>query len=182
VGLSPERTIGSRRVFDGRLLQLCVDRVSLPDGGEAERELVHHPGAAAVVPLDDPGTGPRVTLLRQYRYAVGAVLWEVPAGIVEPGESPEDCARRELREEAGLIAGTLRRLTAIETSPGFCDEKIDLFLATDLVEGDAEPEVGEVVELHRLDLERALEMVEDGSITNGVAVAALLLVGRQLGM
>jgi len=180
VGLRPERSIGSRQLFKGRLLRLCVDRVRLPDGGEAERELVHHPGAAAVVPVEDPGTGPRVHLLRQYRHAVGGVLWEVPAGILEPGESPEACARRELREEAGLLAGRWRRLAAIYTSPGFCDEKIEMFLATDLRRTDSDPEPGEQVEPHVVTLSRALAMIDEGAITNGTAVASLLLVARLL--
>ena len=180
VGLRPERSIGSRQLFRGRLLQLCVERVRLPDGGEAERELVHHPGAAAVVPVQDSGTGPRVHLLRQYRHAVGGVLWEVPAGILEPGESPEACARRELREEAGLLAGRWKRLAAIHTSPGFCDEKVALFLATDLRRTDPDPEPGELVEPHVVTLSRALAMIDEGAITNGIAVASLLLVARLL--
>ncbi len=180
MGLRPERTIGSRQLFRGRLLQLCVDRVRLPDGGEAEREVVHHPGAAAVVAIEDPGTEPRVHLLRQYRYAVGETLWEVPAGIVESGETPGACARRELREEAGLVAGRWRRLAAIRTSPGFSDETVELYLATDLERTDPDPEPGEQLEPHVVTLARALAMIDEGTITSGTAVASLLLAARVL--
>lgn len=178
--MKPEKSIGSRQVFSGRLLRLCVDRVRLPGDGEAEREVVHHPGAAAVVPIEEAGTGPRVHLLRQYRYAVDDVLWEVPAGIVESGESAAACARRELREETGLLADRWERLGSIHTSPGFSDETVELFMATGLRLTDPDPEPGEQVERHEVGLERALEMVVEGTITNGVAVASLLLVGRLL--
>lgn len=182
VGLTPERTIGSRQLFRGRLLELCVDRVRLPDGGEADREVVHHPGAAAIVAVESSGTEPLVHLVRQYRYAVGDVLWEVPAGIVEPGESPEACARRELREEAGLVAGRWRRLGAIHTSPGFCDETIELFLATELERTDPDPEPGEQVEPHVVSLSRALAMIDEGAVTNGTAVVSILLAARLFGV
>ncbi len=168
-------------MFKGRLLELCVDRVRLSDGTETEREIVHHPGAAAIVALEEgPGTEPGVHLLRQYRYAVGAVLWEIPAGIVEPGETPEVCARRELREETGLLAGTLERLLTIHTSPGFSDERVELFLARALEQTEPDLEEGETVEVHRLPLSRCLELIEDGAITNGIAVAGLLRVARLL--
>jgi ADP-ribose pyrophosphatase len=175
-----ERRIGSRRVFDGRLLRVCVDQVRLPDGGETEREVVHHPGAAAILPLEGAGAESTVVLLRQYRYAAGELLWEVPAGTLEPGETPEACAHRELREETGYRAGSMRHLGTIWTSPGFCDERVALFLATDLVEGEQELEAGEDLELHRMTLSRAVAEVAAGTIVDAKTVASLLLAREAL--
>ncbi|HKK07648.1 MAG TPA: NUDIX hydrolase [Gemmatimonadota bacterium] len=179
--LERERTTGSRRVFRGRLLELRVDRVQLPNGDQAERELVHHPGAAAILPLQGAGTDPTVVLLRQYRYAVDGVLWEVPAGTLEPGEDPEACARRELREETGYLAGRLRSLGSIWTSPGFCDERVGLFLATDLEADEPDPEPEEELEVEAMPLSSALEAVEDGRIADAKTTTSLLLAWRLLG-
>ncbi|HKK27123.1 MAG TPA: NUDIX hydrolase [Gemmatimonadota bacterium] len=174
-----ERTIGSRRVFDGRLLRVCVDRVELSGGGRAEREVVHHPGAAAILPVRGRGTDPTVILLRQYRHAVGEVLWEVPAGTLEPGEDAEGCAGRELREETGYVAGALEPLGAIWTSPGFCDERVDLFLATRLERREPDPEPEEDLVIEEMPLSRALEMVADGTIADAKTTTSLLLAWRR---
>lgn len=176
-----EGTIGSHRVFRGRLLELRVDRVRLPGGGHAEREVVHHPGAAAVLPIRQTGTDPTVILLRQYRYAVGQALWEMPAGTLEPGEEPAACARRELREETGYLAGSLRPLGSIWTSPGFCDERVSLFVATELEPGEPDPEPGEVLEVEAVRLSSALDAVADGRIVDAKTTTSLLLTWRLLG-
>lgn len=177
-----ERTIGSHRVFRGRLLELRVDRVRLPGGGQSEREVVHHPGAAAVLPIRQTGTDPTVILLRQYRYAVGQVLWEMPAGTLEPGEEPEACARRELREETGYLAGRLRSLGSIWTSPGFCDERVWLFVATGLERGEPDPEPEEELEVEAMRLSDALGAVTDGRIADAKTTTSLLLARRVLGV
>lgn len=170
-----ERREERRTVFDGRLLRVTVDRVSLPGGGRAEREVVRHPGAAAVLPLFEGSGGATVVLVRQYRHAAGEALWEVPAGTLEPGEEPEDCARREVEEEAGLRPGRLEPLAALYTSPGFTDERVHLFLAPNPERGTPSPEEGEEIELRELPLEEALGMVGSGEIRDGKSVAALLL-------
>lgn len=184
-GVSPEeelRRIGGETVFEGRLLRVRRDRIQLPDGSEAEREVVRHPGAAAVLPLLRPhrsgGTGVSVVLLRQYRYAVGERIWEVPAGTLEPGESPRECAVRELREETGLEAGSLRPLSALLTSPGFTDERVHLFVATGLRRGASSPEAEELIETERLPVRRALEMVDGGEIVDAKTVCLLLWAAR----
>jgi ADP-ribose pyrophosphatase len=140
-------------------------------------ELVRHAGAAAVLPLlgeleeDDP----EILLLRQYRYAAGGELYEVPAGLPEDEDEPwETCARRELEEETGYRAGALRPLTRIFTTPGFTDEEIHLFLATDLTRGNARHDVDEFLEVVRMPFSRALRMVRQGEIVDGKSVATLL--------
>src|SRR5436853_4207004 len=118
-----------RDVHRGRIVHLTIEDVTLPNGHVTPLEIVRHPGASAIAAVDADGA---VTLLRQYRHAVGGYLWEVPAGKLDPGESPATCAARELAEEAGLVADRLEPVGSIVTCPGFCDEVIHLFLATDL--------------------------------------------------
>ncbi|MBW3533763.1 MAG: NUDIX hydrolase [Gemmatimonadetes bacterium] len=147
-------------------------------------EMIRHPGASAVLPVvgsldeDDPD----VLLLRQYRYASGGYLYEVPAGIPdEPGEPWEQCARRELEEETGWRAGALRHLTRIYTTPGFCDEVIHLFLATDLEPGTSHLDEDEFLEVVRIPFSRALEWVRDGTVVDCKSVATLLYAALALG-
>jgi len=163
--------LASRTVFAGRRIAVRVDRLRLPGGAEHDFEMIHHPGAAAIVPLLASG---EVLMLRQYRYATGGWLLEVPAGTLEPGESPEHCAARELEEETGYRAGALRPLGWIWTTPGFTDEKIWLFLATGLAGGRQALERDELLTLERLPLARAAAMAAGGEIVDAKSVAALL--------
>jgi ADP-ribose pyrophosphatase len=163
--------LASRTVFAGRRIEVRVDRLRLPGGAEHDFEMIHHPGAAAIVPLFASG---EVLMLRQYRYATGGWLLEVPAGTLEPGESPEHCAARELQEETGYRAGALQPLGWIWTTPGFTDERIWLFLATDLTGGRQALERDELLTLERLPLARAAAMAAGGEIVDGKSVAALL--------
>ena len=142
--------------------------------------MVRHPGASAVVPfLDDPmDEDPRVVLIRQYRYAAEGYIHEIPAGRLEPGEAPELCAERELREETGYSAARLERLFTMYTTPGFTDEKIHLFLATELTMGEAAREADEFLELVPMPLSRALEMLERGEIQDSKTALALLYATR----
>lgn len=160
-----------------------MDRVRFPDGSEGELEVVRHPGGAAVVPLRSPrgdaaADEPTIILLRQYRYAAGGHIWEIPAGKLGDGEDPEDCALRELEEEAGLRAGDLRPLTTILTTPGFADERLHLFLATELEEARASHEESEFIERREVTVSRALEMVETGLVEDAKSVAGLLYAAR----
>lgn len=169
--------ISSREVYDGRIVRLSVDRVRFPGGSEGELEIVRHAGAAAVVPLLDDGDpgDPEVLLVRQYRYAGGGYLYEVPAGMPESAdEGWEACARRELEEETGYRAGGLRYLTRIYTTPGFTDEVIHLFLARELAPGSQRHDDDEFMEIAPFPLSRVLEMIRDGEIVDGKSVAALL--------
>jgi ADP-ribose pyrophosphatase len=168
--------IASRRVYEGRILNVDVDTVRFPDGSTGELEMVRHSGASAVVPfLSDPqGEDPQLLLVRQYRYAAEGYLYEIPAGRLDPGESPADCARRELLEETGCTAERVEPLTTIFTTPGFTDERIHLFLAAGLTHGEHRREVDEFIELETLTLSRALELVRAGEISDAKTVVGLL--------
>jgi ADP-ribose pyrophosphatase len=168
--------LASRPVHRGRIVHLNVDTVRFPDGSTGELEMIRHSGAAAVLPVvDAEAEDPEVVLIRQYRYATGGYIYEVPAGRPsEPGEDWELCARRELEEETGLRARELRKLTAIYTTPGFTDERIHLFLATGLEEGAHSRDVDEFMEVVRMPLSRALEMVRDGEIVDAKSICTLL--------
>ena len=161
-----------RVVFDGRIVKLGLETATLPDGRTVELEVVRHPGAAAVVPLHDDGS---VTLVHQYRHAGGGMHYEVPAGVLEPGEEPERCAHRELEEETQLQASALRPLGPIHTTPGFTDERIWLFVATGLTPSTAQPDDDEYIEVVRLPRAEALAMCRDGRITDAKTLVALLL-------
>jgi ADP-ribose pyrophosphatase len=182
---SPRRRVATRRVYAGRLLQVDVDTVRAPDESLLELEMVRHPGAAAVVPLLSglESQDPQLLLLRQYRYAAGGPIWEVPAGVLEPGESPETCARRELLEETGASAERMDHLTTIYTTPGFTDEKIHLFLATGISTGQPTPMSDEFLEVEARPLSKVLEMIRDQEIVDAKSIVALLyLAGFKLGL
>lgn len=169
--------VASRRVYTGRVISLDVDTVRFPNGTIGDLEMVRHSGASAVVPfLDDPeGPDPEVLLIRQYRHAAEESLFEIPAGRLDPGEAPEACALRELREETGYLAGSVEVLTTIFTTPGFTDERIHLFLATDMVSGEANLESDEILDLHRMPLSLAISLIRSGEIKDAKTIVALLL-------
>jgi ADP-ribose pyrophosphatase len=173
----PQR-LASRRAYDGRLINVDVDTLEAPDGSTFELEMIRHPGAAAVVPLlDDPhADDPSVLLIRQYRYAASATIWEVPAGVLEPGEEPSACARRELTEETGAVAGRIEHLATVYTTPGFTDEQIHLFLATELKSGEPNHEDDEFIEVRAVPMSEVLGMIKDGRIVDAKTVVALLYV------
>lgn len=182
---APAGRLTSRRAWTGRLLTVDIDRIRTPNGTEIELEMVRHPGAAAVVPLlgGRDAADPSVLLIRQYRYAADGMLWEIPAGVLEPGEAPLDCARRELREETGADADQIEHLTSIFTTPGFTDEQIHLFLATGIRGGAASPNPDEVIEVEARPISQALGMIRDGEIRDGKTIVALLYVaGFRLGL
>jgi ADP-ribose pyrophosphatase len=175
-----ERRLGGRDIYQGRIINVVVDEVELPDGRQSKREVVRHPGAVGILAIDDDD---RIVMLRQYRYAAGEVLLEIPAGKLEPGEDPEVCGPRELAEEAGLAAEQWTLLTTYYSSPGFSDELIHLYLAEGLSEST--PETGdddEFIELERVPIREALEMVNDGRIHNGIAVIGVLEAARLRGV
>lgn len=151
----------------------------LSDDRTSELEIVRHPGAAAVVAIDERG---RVTLIRQYRHAAGASIWEIPAGRLDGGESPAACARRELEEETGLAAGSLEPLGVILTTPGFSDERIHLFLARGLGRTTTRLEADESIERVRaVPLAEAVAMVRRGRIQDAKSALALLLAWDRVG-
>lgn len=171
--------LSSRQVFSGRVVDLSVDRVRMPNGRESDLELLHFAGAAAVVPLLPGDDGDDVLLVRQYRYPTGGWLLEIPAGKIDGGEEPAATARRELREETGYRAGELEELGWVWSTPGAADERIWLFAARDLTPGESALEDDELLEPHRLPLAEAVRRAGDGGICDAKTVCALLrLAGR----
>jgi ADP-ribose pyrophosphatase len=168
--------INSKRAYTGKVISLDVDTVRFPDGSAGELEMIRHPGASAVVPfLSDPaGENPQVLLIRQYRYAADTYLYEIPAGRLNAGEAPRDCAARELKEETGCTADKLEHLLSFYTTPGFTDERIHLFMATGLVAGETKHEADEFLDLQPMLLSRALEMVEAGEIVDAKTALGLM--------
>lgn len=170
--------LSTTRLYAGRIVNLDLDTVRFPDGSVGELEMLRHPGASAVVPfLDSPrGPDPRVLLIRQFRHAAEGFIWEVPAGRLDAGESPERCAHRELEEETGMRAGRLERLTTIYTTPGFTDERIHLFLAEELEQGAEQREADEFMELHTVRWSQVMRLVESGEIADGKTLVSLMFV------
>lgn len=168
--------LDSARVYSGRVLNLDVHRVRFPDGSVGELEIIRHPGASAVIPFasDPAGDDPQVLLIRQFRYAAERVIYEIPAGRLEPGETPLACAIRELREETGCTAARVEPLITIYTTPGFTDEKIHLFMATGLTIGASSPEADEFIEVVTIPLSEVLLMIERGEIVDGKTLIAIL--------
>ena len=170
--------VGSRREYTGRVINLDIDQVRFPNGTVGALEIIRHSGASAVIPfLGDPaGDDPQILLIRQYRYAADGFIYEIPAGRLEPGEPPSECAVRELREETGCTAEKMEHLYTMYTTPGFTDEKIHLFVATGLVRGESALEADEFVEVVPTQMSAALNMIRDGSITDAKTALSILYV------
>ena len=166
-----EATLSSKTVYRGKLLHVLEDEVRLPDGGAARREYIRHPGAAVMVPMPDPQS---VVLVRQFRYPLARHLYEVPAGKIDPGEAPLATARRELKEECGFEAGEWRHLTTIHPCIGYSDERMELYLASQLTPVEHAPEQDEFLEVLTVSLAEALRWVKDGRITDVKTIIGLL--------
>ncbi len=166
------RVLSHHRVHSGRVIDLDVDEVVEPGGIRGTREVVRQRGSVAALPVLEDG---RVVLVRQYRYAVDAFVWELPAGRRDAGETPEEGARRELEEEVGLHARALEPILVFWTTPGFCDEVMHLFRATALEAVPPRPEADEKIEHAPFALEELLDMVKRGEIREGKTLVALLL-------
>lgn len=177
-GARSDAQISSERIHTGKIIKLDCDRIRYPDGSEADVDIVRHSGASAVVPfLSDPeGEDPQILLLRQYRYAADGYLYELPAGRLDPGETPADCAARELKEETGCTAKQMEPLITMVTTPGFTDERIHLFMATDLTHGEVAREADEFADVIVMRLSEALELIQRGEIVDGKTALGILYV------
>jgi ADP-ribose pyrophosphatase len=160
----------TRNIFTGKVLTLNIDSVTLPNGVTIDLEIVRHPGAAAVVPLKDNET---VVLIKQFRHAAGGFIYEIPAGKLHPGEDPKNCAARELEEEVGYHPGKLELLSSIFTAPGFTDEVIHIYRATELTRGRQNLDRDEVLEVVEVPLQEAIEMMRVGKIRDAKTMVGL---------
>ena len=178
---TPEREIpkilSSQKVFDGRVFNVTIDTIS---EGELtyQREVVHHNGSAVIVPVFDDGT---VALVRQYRHPAVRYLLELPAGTLDRGERPEIGAARELKEELGVVAGRLEKLSEFFVSPGFCEEKMWVYLATELTEGEQALEADEILDVIRMSINDALERITSGEIQDAKTILGLMLAAPRVG-
>ena len=173
-----EVPVASETIYDGKILHVEKWTVTCPNGREALREIVVHKGAAAVVPVFEDGT---TLLVRQHRVAVDRMTLEIPAGKLDSAdEDPLDCAVRELREETGLAAERMTLLTSLLTTPGFCTEKIAIYLAQGLSQGETHPDEDEFLGLVRIPLEEAVAMVMRGELRNGKTICGLLMAREAL--
>ena len=163
----------AKNIYKGRVVNLNLETVTLPNGATVDLEIIHHPGAAAIVPMKDDQT---VFLIRQYRHAVGGYILEIPAGKLDPGEDPRDCAARELEEEIGLRASSLEPVITFFTTPGFTDEVIHIYKATGLTAGRQNLERDEVLEVTEMPLETAIARINDGTIRDGKTIIGLQAV------
>jgi len=168
-----EHLIKARAIYRGKSVGFSVDRVRLPDGKTATREYLNHPGAVAVVAYASPS---RILLVRQYRYPVKSITWEIPAGKISPGESPLACVNRELEEETGFKARRVRRMLSYWPTAAFSDEIIHIFWAWDLTRGTFNPDEDEFITSQTVDLKTALSWVRSGKIKDSKTVIALLAV------
>lgn len=172
-----EEHLSTEYPFRGKMLTVRVDKVRLPSGAESDRELIEHPGSAVVIPLTTDG---RVIFVRQYRYAIGEYLLELPAGLVDEGEEPEVTAVRELKEEVAHVPGGMRKLSTVYMSPGYTDEKTTIFLAENCMPVDAEDDEDEPIQVMYVPLEEIPGLIVDGGdkIDDAQTLLGLLWLSR----
>ena len=169
--------LGSELIYSGRIFTIRRDEVRLPDGKTARLDILKHPGAATMVPVDGEG---RVWFVQQYRHAAGKVLLELPAGTLNAGEAPEVCAAREVREEIGMAAGKLQYLGGFYNAPGYSTEYLHIYLATDLYPDPAPHDEDEFLAIEKIPFADALSMAGDGRIQDAKSIAALLMAQKHV--
>lgn len=174
-----ETILSTDELYNGRVVKLAVHQVRLPNGAEAKREIVRHPGAVAIVALDENGD---VLLVRQFRLAAGKILSEIPAGTLNPNEDPLECAIRELQEETAYKPGKIEALGGIYVAPGYTTEYIHLFLATNLIESKLAADDDEFVEVQHVPFKEVLAMIDRGEIADAKSNVGVLRVARRMGM
>lgn len=171
-----EETLRSERIYEGKILNLRVDTIRMEDGRRAQREVVEHGAAVAIVPIDSSG---KVVLVRQYRRAVDKELLEVPAGMIDQGEEPDAAVQRELQEETGYRAERIRKLAGFWVAPGYTSEFIHVYLAEGLVESSLAADDDEAIDVETHSLDDALAMIDRGEICDGKSIVGLLALARE---
>jgi ADP-ribose pyrophosphatase len=166
----------STLIRKGRVFDFYAETITLPNGVTLDMEIIRHPGAAAIVPVMDDGS---VLLLKQYRHAVGGFIWEIPAGTLDPGEDPRQCAERELIEETGYAARHFERLVEITPLPAYSDERIHIFLATGLTKAAQNLDPDELLVVHQVELGLAMKMIADGEIQDAKTIVGLQLAASR---
>lgn len=172
-----EKKINSKQIFNGVVVKLFVDDVELPDGKKTIREVVRHPGAVCVIPIDSEEN---VIMIKQFRYPFSEVLLEVPAGKLEPNEEPIEAVKRELEEESGVVAESIEYIGTMYTTVAILDEKIHMYLATGLTYKNAHPDEGEFLEVEKIPLKTLVKMVMEGEIPDSKTQIAILKAEKLL--
>lgn len=172
-----EKKLTSKQIFDGKVVKLFVDTVELPNGETATREIVRHPGAVCVVPVTNDG---EVVMVKQFRYPFEEIMLEIPAGKLEPGEDPLEAVKRELEEESGAVAGKIEHIGQLYTTVAIFDEKIQIYLATDLTFVNAHPDQDEFLETTKIPLKTLVDMVMNGEIPDAKTQIAILKADKIL--
>jgi ADP-ribose pyrophosphatase len=170
--MSSEKVLKTKQIFNGRGMIVRVDTVATSSGRETTREVVERNPAVVILALDENGD---ILLVQQYRHSINRELLELPAGMIEPGETPEECARRELQEETGYLPGKLAEIGSWYVAPGFCTEFMHLFLATDLTPSRLCAEDTEGIQVLRFKPDECQRLIENGNIQDGKTIAALLI-------
>ena len=164
-------------LYEGRIFKLLRENVTLDNGVTVDLDIIHHPGASAMVPISG---NDNVILIKQYRHAIGDFIWEIPAGTLDPNETPLECAQRELIEETGFSANTWQKLGEITPVPGYSDERIHMFLAADLLPAEQNLDKDEVLNVHEVPLDKAIEMIHKGAIQDSKTISGLFMATNRL--
>lgn len=170
-----EKTISKKHIYKGNIIDVELLTVELPNGRQATRDIIRHPGASVVVPLNEKG---EVYMVRQFRKPIDKVTLEIPAGKLDPGEEPYECAKRELKEETGLEAREIKHLVSMYSTPGFSDEVLHLFFATGLSEGESCSDEDEFISAEKYPVGELVDMILNGQITDAKSIVGILLADR----
>jgi len=166
-----EKTLSSSNIFQGRIISLRKDKVKLPDGRISTREIIEHPGAVVILAINKEK---EIIMIKQFRKATEEVLWELPAGTLEENEKLIDCARRELEEETGYYPRKLKKIITFFSTPGFCNEKLTLFIAEDLIKGNKNEDEDEFIQVEHIKIKKALEMIKKNIIKDAKTIIGIL--------
>lgn len=170
-----EKTVKEERKYTGNVINVDLVTVVLPNGKESTRDIVRHPGASVIVPITNDG---KILMVEQFRKPCEMISLELPAGKLDAGEPPEECAKRELQEETGYIAGKLTKVLTIHSTPGFSNEVLHMFVATELVEKNANPDEDEFISCKKYEISDLISMIEKGEITDAKTIIGIFLADR----